>query len=157
MNPKKPTGCMLPHTDKVGPGDPAAHRTGCLPLLPSGSSGVHRVLLHRAQPLFSNLNPLKQPALKVCLFALTNDPYVVRSGRYTRGAVWRRGWDSNPRSRCRDACFPSMSIRPLSHLSASRSAKVGILTCVSSSSKATNGAIGQVLFWVNAVWWVRQW
>ena len=31
---------------------------------------------------------------------------------------WRRGWDSNPRSRCRDACFPSMSIRPLSHLSA---------------------------------------
>src|SRR5262249_54562732 len=32
--------------------------------------------------------------------------------------VWRRGWDSNPRSPCQDACFPSMSIRPLSHLSA---------------------------------------
>ena len=31
---------------------------------------------------------------------------------------WRRGWDSNPRSHCWDACFPSMSIRPLSHLSA---------------------------------------
>src|SRR6185295_15184520 len=32
--------------------------------------------------------------------------------------LWRRGWDSNPRSHCWDACFPSMSIRPLSHLSA---------------------------------------
>ena len=32
-------------------------------------------------------------------------------------SVWRRGWDSNPRSHCWDACFPSMSIRPLSHLS----------------------------------------
>src|SRR4029077_9147320 len=31
--------------------------------------------------------------------------------------IWRRGWDSNPRSHCWDACFPSMSIRPLSHLS----------------------------------------
>ena len=31
--------------------------------------------------------------------------------------TWRRGWDSNPRSHCWDACFPSMSIRPLSHLS----------------------------------------
>ena len=36
---------------KVGPGDPAAHRTNRLPLLPSGPGGVHRVLLHRAQPL----------------------------------------------------------------------------------------------------------
>ena len=36
---------------KVGPGDPAAHRTDRLPLLPSGPGGVHRVLLHRAQPL----------------------------------------------------------------------------------------------------------
>ena len=32
-------------------------------------------------------------------------------------SMWRRGWDSNPRSHCWDACFPSMSIRPLSHLS----------------------------------------
>jgi hypothetical protein len=48
---------------------------------------------------------------------------AIKSRRYTRNAVWRRGWDSNPRSRCRDACFPSMSIRPLSHLSASRSVK----------------------------------
>jgi hypothetical protein len=30
---------------------------------------------------------------------------------------WRRGWDLNPRSRFQDACFPSTSIRPLSHLS----------------------------------------
>jgi len=38
---------------KVGPGDPAAHRTNRLPLLPSGPGGVHRVLLHRARPRYS--------------------------------------------------------------------------------------------------------
>ena len=37
---------------KPGPGDPAAHRLVCLPLLPSGPGGVHKILLHRAQPLF---------------------------------------------------------------------------------------------------------
>src|SRR6267143_5375413 len=36
---------------RAGPGDPAAHRTDRLPLLPSGPGGVHRVLSHRAQPL----------------------------------------------------------------------------------------------------------
>ena len=36
----------------AGLGDPAAPKTICLPLLPSGPGGVHRVLLHRAQPLF---------------------------------------------------------------------------------------------------------
>jgi hypothetical protein len=36
----------------AGLGDPAAPKTFCLPLLPSGPGGVHRVLLHRAQPLF---------------------------------------------------------------------------------------------------------
>jgi len=35
----------------AGPGDPAAHRTDRLPLLPSGPGGVHRVRLHRARPL----------------------------------------------------------------------------------------------------------
>src|SRR5689334_4744449 len=35
----------------AGPGDPAAPKTFCLPLLPSGPGGVYRVLLHRAQPL----------------------------------------------------------------------------------------------------------
>jgi hypothetical protein len=35
----------------AGLGDPAAPKTFCLPLLPSGPGGVHRVLLHRAQPL----------------------------------------------------------------------------------------------------------
>src|SRR6478609_87365 len=57
-------------TSKVGPGDPAAHRTGCLPLLPSGPGGVHRILLHRAQPLFSIFSILGSPiqsALKVCI------------------------------------------------------------------------------------------
>ena len=38
---------------KPGPGDPAAHRIACLPLLPSGPGGVHKILLHRAQPLYN--------------------------------------------------------------------------------------------------------
>ena len=38
-----------------GLGDPAAHRLTCLPLLPSGSGGVHKILLHRAQPLFNGI------------------------------------------------------------------------------------------------------
>ncbi len=70
-----------------------------------------------------------------------------KSGRYTRSAVWRRGWDSNPRSRCRDACFPSMSIRPLSHLSASRSVKGGILACVFMTGKADGLAVASVMSW----------
>jgi len=39
---------------RAGPGDPAAHRTDRLPLLPSGPGGVHRVLSHRAQPLLQS-------------------------------------------------------------------------------------------------------
>ena len=30
---------------------------------------------------------------------------------------WRRGWGSNPRSRCQDSSFRDCPIRPLSHLS----------------------------------------
>ena len=33
---------------------------------------------------------------------------------------WRRGWDSNPRYRCRHAAFRVRCFRPLSHLSARR-------------------------------------
>ena len=72
-------------------------------------------------PYFDLGSPI-QSALKVCIRP-QKLRYSDKSGRYSRSAVWRRGWDSNPRSRCRDACFPSMSIRPLSHLSALRSAK----------------------------------
>ena len=32
--------------------------------------------------------------------------------------IWRRGWGSNPRSRCQDSSFRDCPIRPLSHLSA---------------------------------------
>ena len=46
----KMDACCFIRSDKVGPGDPAAHKTNRLPLLPSGPGGVHRVLLHRAQP-----------------------------------------------------------------------------------------------------------
>ena len=43
--------CGAPSLSNAGPGDPAAHQTIRLPLLPSGPGGVHRVWLHRAQPL----------------------------------------------------------------------------------------------------------
>ena len=115
---------------EVGPGDPAAHGTGCLPLLPSGPGGVYRVPLHRAQPLFLIRGSPTKSTLNVS----------VSPAQRPKVLMWRRGWDSNPRSRCQDACFPSMSIRPLSHLSASRSTRVGILACVCMVSKA-NGSV----------------
>ena len=148
----------------MGPGDPAAHRTNRLPLLPSGPGGVHRVLLHRARPRYSydiypnpldsrgdgranvdgeegghsksrsrvpteGARPLVSPHAGEPLPRdppRSNPTASVRDGNSNahafstlQGSIrWRRGWDSNPRSRCRDACFPSMSIRPLSHLSA---------------------------------------
>ena len=49
-------------------------------------------------------------------FSPTFLPLTFHASRFT-SCMWRRGWDSNPRSHCWDACFPSMSIRPLSHLS----------------------------------------
>jgi hypothetical protein len=56
------------------------------------------------------------------------------------GKWWRRGWDSNPRSSCPDACFPSMSIRPLSHLSAARPfERGGILTWALLTGKVNGG------------------
>jgi hypothetical protein len=54
--------------------------------------------------------------------------------------LWRRGWDSNPRSHCWDACFPSMSIRPLSHLS-TPILQGGILTRGLMTSKMTVRAL----------------
>src|SRR5947199_7362052 len=53
--------CLLAHKpgifcrakEEAGPCDPAAPRLACLPLRPSGPGGVHRILLHRAQPLYS--------------------------------------------------------------------------------------------------------
>ena len=79
---------------EVGPGDPAAHRTGCLPLLPSGSSGVHRVLLHRAQPLFSNLNPQNSPRLR-CVCSPSQRLYEVGRGSVhtTCGMAERVGFE----------------------------------------------------------------
>ena len=55
---------LTPHVSRLtsstaGPGDPAAHRTDRLPLLPSGPGGVHRVLSHRAQPLVHIQHSLK--------------------------------------------------------------------------------------------------
>src|SRR6185295_13344164 len=98
---------------QAGPGDPAAHRTDRLPLLPSGPGGVHRVLSHRAQPLILNVKSKKGKVASTY-----NRNFCLLTSYFYLALVWRRGWDSNPRSHCWDACFPSMSIRPLSHLSA---------------------------------------
>jgi hypothetical protein len=49
--PRTTLGACFNILNLAGPGDPAAPRTFCLPLLPSGPGGVHRVLLHRARPL----------------------------------------------------------------------------------------------------------
>jgi hypothetical protein len=61
---------------KAGPGDPAAPRTNCLPLLPSGPGGVHRVLLHRAQPLKHKIFPVA----------------TISEAPGRASLVWRRGW-----------------------------------------------------------------
>ena len=113
-NPYHLTFHVLPLTDQdsAGPGDPAAHRTDRLPLLPSGPGGVHRVLSHRAQPLSVVLSLFY---VLTCLIPTVTKS--IKETRRTKTRDWRRGWDSNPRSHCWDACFPSMSIRPLSHLS----------------------------------------
>ena len=79
---------------KPGPGDPAAHRRASLPLLPSGSGGVRRFLLHRARPLI-----------------------VINRAPGRAIFVWRRGWDLNPRSPYEDNGFRDRPNRPLSHLS----------------------------------------
>ena len=60
--------------------------------------------------------PCSNPTLRASMLSHTLAPYVSRLTFHV--FMWRRGWDSNPRSHCWDACFPSMSIRPLSHLSA---------------------------------------
>ena len=67
-------------------------------------------------------------------------PLTLYASRFTFHVFnWRRGWDSNPRSHCWDACFPSMSIRPLSHLSA-LILRGGILTRGLVTSKVTASA-----------------
>ncbi len=140
-----------PHVSRLtpstaGPGDPAAHRTDRLPLLPSGPGGVHRVLSHRAQPLVHIQHSLKArdtcgvspPSINLETPKRAGGSHEVRYGgsalciaiRKWRDLAtnchskwWRRGWDSNPRSSYPDACFPSMSIRPLSHLSTAGTVK----------------------------------
>lgn len=46
------------------------------------------------------------------------------SGRLTRSAVWRRGWDLNPRSSYPDTGFRDRHVRPLRHLSTAGHEKV---------------------------------
>ena len=65
----------------MGPGDPAAHRTDCLPLLPSGPGGVHRVPLHRAQPLILKRGSPVQSTLKISVRSHEYDT-ERRYGRY---------------------------------------------------------------------------
>ena len=79
-------------------------------------------------------SPCSNPTLKAFILSHTLAPYASRLTFHVFN--WRRGWDSNPRSHCWDACFPSMSIRPLSHLSAPI-LRGGILTRGLRTSKVT--------------------
>ena len=83
-------------------------------------------------------SPCSNPTLKAFILSHTLAPYASRLTFHVFS--WRRGWDSNPRSHCWDACFPSMSIRPLSHLSAPI-LRGGILTRGLATSKVTASAL----------------
>ena len=77
----------------MGPGDPAAHRTNRLPLLPSGPGGVHRVLLHRARPRYSyDIYPIPS----------------IREAMVEQTLMADEGWHSKSRSRA-----PTEGARPL--------------------------------------------
>ena len=59
-------------------------------------------------------SPVREPSRSISTSELV-PPRQAR--RHKRSVVWRRGWDSNPRSRYQDSCSPGTPIRPLSHLS----------------------------------------
>jgi hypothetical protein len=123
---------------EAGPGDPAAHRLPAYRCFLPDLAGFAGFCCTGPSP-YSHARLSKNSLLtaSVCPREYT---MAKRSGGNMQRLIWRRGWDSNPRSRCRDACFPSMSIRPLSHLSAPRSTRGGILACVCMASKA-NGSV----------------
>ena len=55
---------------------------------------------------------------------------------------WRRGWGSNPRSRCQDSSFRDCPIRPLSHLSAGQKVSHNHIRTWRSASDTTEAELG---------------
>ena len=95
----------------VGPRRPsgflAAHENDHLPLLPSGSDGVHEFPLRKTQPPpRSDLeNKKTRPITAAGLFPT----FTV--------CIWRRERDSNPRYSFPYTRFPGVLLQPLGHLS----------------------------------------
>src|SRR6185436_8552449 len=92
---------------QAGPGDPAAHRTDRLPLLPSGPGGVHRVLSHRAQPLILNVKSKKGKVASTY-----NRNFCLLTSYFYLALVWRRGWAFEV-ARAEPALAPTEGASPL--------------------------------------------
>ena len=63
--------------------------------------------------------------------------FMTAPGRAS--SVWRRGWDSNPRSSYPDSSFRDCPIRPLSHLSVRRLCRSSGGMCVEMASASSTG------------------
>ncbi len=75
--------------------------------------------------------PVRIPPSCIGVFASTSSTEC----EYGHCTWWRRGWDSNPRYRCQHTCSPGTPNRPLSHLSAAKCRRGGILAWAPSTSK----------------------
>ncbi len=75
--------------------------------------------------------PVRIPPSCIGFFASTSSTEC----EYGPCTWWRRGWDSNPRCRCQHTCSPGTPNRPLSHLSAAKCRRGGILAWAPSTGK----------------------
>jgi hypothetical protein len=65
-------------------------------------------------------NPCSNPTLSLLFGIAAGVSGVALSSQPSWLLLWRRGWDSNPRSSYPDSSFRDCPIRPLSHLSVCR-------------------------------------